>query len=39
MPWLDASYEATNFVAIVEEVTRVCLADFHETAPPANMKT
>ena len=35
--WLDASKQATNFAAVVEKVTRVCLAYFQEITPPANL--
>jgi len=33
IPWLDASKQEMNFATMVEEATRVCLADFQEIAP------
>jgi len=35
--WLDASKQATNSVTMVEEATRVYLADFQEIAPPTKI--
>ena len=37
IPWLDASKQAMNSAAMVEEAMRVCLADFQEIAHPVNI--
>jgi len=37
IPWLDSSKQTMNSATMVEEATRVCLVDFQEIVPPANI--